>query len=170
MEADAVKSWIQTWLTAWNSHDAYAVAALCAPDIEWTDPALPDPLRGRDAARKFVESTCQTFPDFNIAEVQPACLTSGGQALVSYRMRGTMLGDWAELGFGATGGRIDVRGIDTYEFSGGELWRCTTLYDALGAARQLKILPPVGTAADRWLARAQRIRARVQRRFANRAG
>ncbi len=36
-----------------NAHDPDAVAALCAEDVVWDDPAAPHTLHGRDAVLRF---------------------------------------------------------------------------------------------------------------------
>jgi steroid delta-isomerase-like uncharacterized protein len=164
-----VEEWLDRFLRAWNSHDPDAVVALCAEDIVWSDPAMSEPLQGHARARRFVQSTVTAFPDFQVSDLRAPCLVPGEpRALVQYRMTGTMLGDWDELGFAATGARICVEGIDTYDFRGGLLCGCRTLYDSLDTARQLGILPAAGSRSDRLLARLQHVQARFQRRSAGR--
>jgi hypothetical protein len=87
-----------------------------------------------------------------------------------YRLCGTMLGAWRDLGFAPTNARLDVRGVDSYEFRGELLCRCTTLDDSLDAARQLGILPANASGSARLLARAQNVQARFRRHRAQREG
>jgi hypothetical protein len=81
-------------------------------------------------------------------------------------MTGTMLGRLDGPGFAPTGARIDVQGVDDWTFRDDLMCRCTSYYDSLGLARQLGILPPAGSGAERALARLQGIQARWQRRRA----
>ena len=162
-----VEDWLDRFLRAWNSHEPEAVVGLCTEDIVWSDPAMAEPLQGSDRARRFVESTVTAFPDFQVSDLRAPCLAPGEpRALVQYRMTGTMLGDWDELGFAATGARICVEGIDIYDFRGELLSGCRTLYDSLDTARQLGFLPTAGSHSDRVLARLQHVQARFQRRTA----
>jgi steroid delta-isomerase-like uncharacterized protein len=164
-----VEDWLDRFLRAWNAHDTDAVVALCAEDVVWSDPSMSEPLQGRDRARRFIDSTFTAFPDFQVSDLRAPCLVAAEpRALAQYRMTGTMLGDWDELGFAATGARICVEGIDTYDFRGELLCGCRTLYDSLDTARQLGILPAAGSASDRLLARLQHVQARFQRRSAGR--
>jgi hypothetical protein len=84
-------------------------------------------------------------------------------------MTGTMRGDWEAAGLAATGARIDIVGVDDWTFRDGLLSRYTGHYDSLDFARQLGVLPPVGSVGDRLMARVQHMQARVQRRRAGRA-
>jgi steroid delta-isomerase-like uncharacterized protein len=169
LDRQFVEDWLGQFLEAWNSHDPDAALALCTEDVVWSDPSLPAPLRGRQTARRFIQSTVEAFPDFHVSHLRPPFLSPNEpRVLAQYRMTGTMLGDWEELGFAATGARIDVEGIDAYDFRGELMCGCRTLYDSLGTARQLGILPPPGSRSDRLLARAQHVQARFQRRGAAR--
>ena len=49
----AVEEFALRWGTAWNDHDGDAVAALCAEDLVYDEPALGDTVYGRDAIRNF---------------------------------------------------------------------------------------------------------------------
>jgi steroid delta-isomerase-like uncharacterized protein len=169
LDSQFVEDWLGRFTQAWNSHDPDAVLSLCTEDLVWSDPALPQPLRGHLSARRFLESTLEAFPDFRVSDVQPPYVSaSEPRMLAQYRLTGTMLGDWEELGFAATGARIDVEGVDEYSFRGELMCRCRTLYDSLGTARQLGILPPAGSRGERLLARVQHVQARFQRRAAAR--
>jgi steroid delta-isomerase-like uncharacterized protein len=165
-----VEDWGRRYLEVWNAHDADAVAAFCTEDIVWSDPGLPEPVTGRSGVRAFVQATAQAFPDFHVEELEPPFLSPAAPRVLSpYRMTGTMLGDWEPSGLAATGAHIDVVGVDDWTFRDGLLSRYSTHYDSLGMARQLGILPSVGSVGERLMARAQHLQARVQRRRATRA-
>jgi hypothetical protein len=84
-------------------------------------------------------------------------------------MTGTMLGPWEYTNLAATGRRIDVPGVDEWTFSGELMSHYEAYCDSLGVARQLGILPPSGSAADRAMAGIQHLQARLQRRKAQTA-
>ncbi|GAA2972744.1 nuclear transport factor 2 family protein [Streptomyces enissocaesilis] len=50
------------WEKAWTDLDGDAVAALCAEDLLYDEPALGDTRRGREHVRQHVLSMAQTFP------------------------------------------------------------------------------------------------------------
>jgi steroid delta-isomerase-like uncharacterized protein len=153
------------FLDAWNAHDGEAVAALCAPDVIWRDPAAPEPLHGRDAVHEFVEITATAFPDFRIAQTAfPYVAHDIPRVLAPYRMTGTMLGPVAD--FAPTGRAITIEGVDDWSFRDGLLSGYCTYYDTIDAARQLGVMPMPGTLGDRLFTRLQHAQARIQRRVA----
>lgn len=165
-----VEEWSGRYLEAWNSLDADGVAAMCTEDVVWNDAGLPEPAHGRDGVRAFVRATAHAFADFHVEELErPYISAEEPRVLGRYRMTGTMLGDWPYANLAATGRRIDVLGVDEWTFSGGLMSHYETYYDSLDMARQLGILAPVGSAADRAMARLQHLQARFQRRKAHSA-
>jgi steroid delta-isomerase-like uncharacterized protein len=160
-----MQDWAARYLDAWNAGDAEAIAATCTEDVTWYDPALPETVHGRAAVRTFVEQTFRAFPDFHVDEATPPLLSATEPlALAPYRFTGTMKGAWEPLGIAPTGARVEVRGIDEYRFRDGQLFGYVTYYDSLDMARQLGVLPPAGSGADRLMSRLQPLQARFQRR------
>jgi steroid delta-isomerase-like uncharacterized protein len=160
-----VEDWSKRYVQAWNALDADGVAELCTEDVVWNDPGLPETARGREAVRAFVRASARAFPDFHVEELgQPYMSVDEPRVLSRYRMTGTMLGPWDYTNLAATGRRIDVLGIDEWTFSGELLSHYQACYDSLDMARQLGILPPVGSAPDRAMAALQHLQARFQRR------
>jgi steroid delta-isomerase-like uncharacterized protein len=162
-----VEDWSKRYLEAWNSLDADGVAAMCAEEVVWNDPGLPEPANGREGVRAFVLATAHAFPDFHVEELGRPYISPGEPRVLSrYRMTGTMLGPWEYANLAATGHRIDVLGVDEWTFSGELMSHYRTYYDSLDMARQLGVLPPVGSAADRAMAGLQHLQARFQRQKA----
>jgi steroid delta-isomerase-like uncharacterized protein len=160
-----VEEWARRYLDAWNAHDGQAVAAMCTDDVVWYDAALPAPAHGRDEVRAFIDATARSFPDFRVEEIDPPYVSQVEPiALGRYRMTGTMRGPWEAMGLAATGRRMDVLGVDEWTFRGELLSHYRTYYDSFDMARQLGVLPPAGSAAERAMARLQHLQARFQRR------
>jgi steroid delta-isomerase-like uncharacterized protein len=162
-----VEDWAARYSEAWNSGDGAAVAALCTEDVSWFDPGLPEIVHGRDAVRRFVEDTHRAFSDFHVEELGPP-LISDQEPLVlgPYRMTGTFTGRWEPLQTAPTGARFSLEGIDTWRFRDGLMCKYVTYYDSIGMARQMGVLPPVGSGMYRTMNRVQALRARFQRRRA----
>ena len=170
LDADFLEEWAHRYLEAWNSHDAEAVASMCTEDVIWNDPALPGPARGREAVRAFVEATAKAFPDFHVEETDPpSVLAATPRVLTRYTMTGTMLGAWEASNLAPTGARFSVPGVDEWTFRGELMRHYRSYYDALDMSRQLGILPPAGSGAERIAARLQHLQARFQRRKARKA-
>ncbi|MGH2951238.1 MAG: ester cyclase [Solirubrobacterales bacterium] len=160
-----VEEWSRRYLDVWNSLEADGVAAMCTEDIVWHDPGLPEPAHGREGVRGFVRATASAFPDFHVEELeQPYISAQQPRALAPYRMTGTMLGPWDYANLAATGHRIEVLGVDEWTFRGELMSHYRTYYDSLDMARQLGVLPPPGSPADRAMGTLQHLQARFQRR------
>jgi steroid delta-isomerase-like uncharacterized protein len=139
MDRDFVESWGTNFLEAWNAHDVDAVLALCAEDLTLDDPALPETLHGHDGVRRFAEATFRAFPDFRIEGIEaPYLAPDGPRAVARWRMTGTMEGPWEFMGLPATGRRMDIRGVDIWEFEDERLHRYELVYDGLELAQQLR--------------------------------
>lgn len=165
MDSGFVRDWGRRFLDAWNAHDADAVAAMCAQDILFSDPALPEPAFGREQVRDYVAGAARAFPDYRL-ELLGEPLIAAGEPLVlcRFRMTGTMLGDWEGADIAATGARIDLCGVDEWLFRGEELCRYAAHYDSIAMARQLGVLPPADSLRQRVMAQLQHAQALVQRR------
>ena len=150
------------YLAAWNSRDPEAVAARMAPDVVWIDPAMPEPARGPGEVAQFARDSFTAFPDLSLEEPgDPALTPDSLVAYVPWRMRGTNTGPIDPPGFAPTGRAIVVDGIDVWRFRDGLLWRYEAVYDFNGLAAQLGLVPPRGGAAERTMARMQRLRAKL---------
>jgi steroid delta-isomerase-like uncharacterized protein len=164
-----VEEWAARWLAAWNGHDVETMLSMVTEDVVWDDPALPETYHGREGFRRFVTATFHTFPDVQIEELEPPYLSpTHPKVLTPYRFNGTMLGDWEPANIAATGARVSFEGVDHWEFRDGLLARYDTSYDLLDVSRQMGLLPPIGSRADRLMTRLQHLQARAQRRKATR--
>jgi steroid delta-isomerase-like uncharacterized protein len=160
-----VRSFVERWGEAWNSHDPEQVAALCAEDVELSDPVLLEPARGRAAVQRYLEDVWRAFPDLAIETPEPPLVDVERQrAALPWRISGTMLGPAEPSGFAPTGAHVATEGIDLYEFRDGLLARVRTKYDVMDWGRQLGLVPAHGSRAERIAVKLQKLGARRQRR------
>jgi steroid delta-isomerase-like uncharacterized protein len=128
-EPAAVTEIFQRWEKAWNNHDGNAVAALCAADLVYDEPALGDTVHGRDAIRNFVVMIDAAFPDHKFFQEGLYADLARPAVLVAWRFSGT---------HAATGKKVEFHGDDRLAFSKDGLisaYRC--LYDNDLVLRQL---------------------------------
>jgi steroid delta-isomerase-like uncharacterized protein len=164
VDQEFIRGFVDRWVAGWNGHDVDAIANLCAEDVLWDDPALAAPERGRDAVRQYLRGTFSMFPDLAFALPHPPMVgVDGPRAAQVWRMSGTMLGSDPWAGFAATGNRIDVEGIDIYEFRDGVVSHYRGRYDLSEVARQLGIAPARGGRPERVMAFLQRTSVRLRR-------
>ena len=51
---------------AWNNHDVDGSLELYSDDIVWQDVGIPEPLRGKEAVRQYVQGWFSAFPDIKL--------------------------------------------------------------------------------------------------------
>ncbi len=134
-----------------NAHDPDAVAALCAEDIVWEDPAAPHTLRGRDAVRSFHRDIMfAALPDTHIELIDGPYLALDGSGVAArLRISGTMTGALTPPGFAPTGGRVGFETAEFSQFDNGLLARHTVVMNMLEVARQIGAVPQAGSVGDR---------------------
>jgi hypothetical protein len=82
----------------------------------------------------------------------------------AWRMEGTHSGPLDPPGFAPTGRRIDVDGIDVWDFADGRIERYRAYYDMALVVRQLGVMPSPGSRGERVGVMLQRAQARFARR------
>jgi steroid delta-isomerase-like uncharacterized protein len=161
---------VQRLVDAWNARNLDDFIALLAHDIEWYDPAMPEPpVRGRAAVRAFAEAVLQAFPDFTY-EIQPpiCCAPDGSRCAVVWRISASHLHALQPAGYAPTGRRANIEGVDVLDIRDGQVARILTAFDMLSAAEQLlgmKLRPVPGTWRGRLVVTVQRMLARVRRSY-----
>ncbi|MEH0433249.1 MULTISPECIES: ester cyclase [Streptomyces] len=117
----AVEALCERWEKAWNEHDSDAVAALCAEDLVYDEPALGETAYGPDSIRDFVSRMARTFPDYAFTRIGLYAEVTRRAVLVAWRFSGTLAG---------TDRRVEFHGDDRLELGEDGLihaYRC--LYD-----------------------------------------
>ena len=165
VDAAFVSDFVERWLAAWNSRDPEQLLALCADDILWDDPALPETVRGHAPVREYLVSTWRGFPDLTFEVIGAPYLTQDeGGAALHWRVHGTMLGPIEPPGFAPTGARVEGDGVDLYGFRDGLLSNYASRYDLSDWMRAMGLLPEPGSRTERVGLFFQRLGARRARR------
>ena len=121
-------------------------------------------LRGAKEVREFFEGLFAAVPDMTTTyEVVAA---SDGTAVVEWRMRGNFTGAPFQ-DIDATGKPLELRGVDLMTIEDDRIARNTAYYDGMDFARQLGMLPPLGSSAEATMKKAfnasTKLRARLKR-------
>lgn len=155
----------QRYIAAWNECDTALMAELITEDIVWADPALPEPARSIPEVQEFMRTSFRAFPDLRFSEPEPRHLSVvGDQVAWAWSMEGTMRGYIDPPGFAPTGATFKVDGVDLWMMRDGRIARYRAFYDLNDFVRQLGILPPAGSRAERATVTLQRLQARLSRR------
>ena len=146
--------------------DARDVAAL---RTVWTDATVErfpsGTVHGADGMSAYFERLFAAVPDLRMRVI--ALAENGEDVFVHWRMTGTHTGAPYE-GIDATGKTLAIDGMDHFVIRDGTIATNFVVFDQMQFARQIGMLPPDGSAADRATKAAfnakTRLLARVRRR------
>ncbi len=136
---------------AWNSHDIEKFLAICDDNIIWHDVASPQPYRGKEGARQFIQGWITALPDLNYQEKNR--LVTEDAVAVEFEFSGTNSGPiQIAPGAGAvaaTGKKVTAaKGTYFGRIRGGKWVEFSSYPDVAGLMMQLGLMPkPGGTAA-----------------------
>ncbi len=117
---------------------------------------------GPDSIISYFEAIFAALPDFHIQIVGLA--EQGDDVFVQWRLSGTHSGA-AWQGIAPTGTRVELDGIDHFVVREGKVESNFVVFDQLQFARQIGLMPPDGSAADRALKAAFNAKTRLLRRL-----
>jgi ketosteroid isomerase-like protein len=173
--AEELADFLGRWETAWNTHDLDLLTSLVTEDIVWEDPAMfGETVHGRGEFRAFTAILLDAFPDVHFEGIgEPYLALEGAGLTLPWRMTGTFTGELAHWGeryrakrptWAPTGRRLDLTGVDLYEFRDGLISNWTISYDLYGFCQQVGLFPSGERDVPRLALRAQRLVAARMRR------
>jgi steroid delta-isomerase-like uncharacterized protein len=118
------------------------VIELVADDYVGHEPSSPEPIRGKQGFREFVERYLTGFPDGRITVDRQ--IAEGDLVVNRWTARGTNTGEL--LGMPPTGKQVTVTGITIGRIEGGKLREDWTSWDTLGMLQQLGVVPELAPA------------------------
>lgn len=132
----------EEFLASWDSHDVDRGLAVLSEDVVWYDVASPEPMRGKAAARPYLQAWYTAFPDLK-SKVKDRVVTEDRVA-TEIEFTGTNQGS---LQFSAAGPAIaptgkQVRGKGTYflHIRDGKIIELHTYPDTMGLMMQLGLM------------------------------
>jgi len=160
----AVEQRVRSYFDAMDRRDAAAMAE------HWRDDGVEDLvpvglLRGKAELREFTEATFRAVPD---ARTTVGRLVAGeSSCAVEWRLEGTFDGA-PFMDIEPTGTHVEIRGFDLFELEDGQIVSNTAYYDGASFARQIGMLPPDGSGAERAMKSAFNAVTKVRRAVAER--
>jgi steroid delta-isomerase-like uncharacterized protein len=141
----AVETQIRNHMEAIANRDLETIAAGWHEDgVEELVPT--GVLRGRQAIVRNLADIFAAMPD---CETTVTRLIAGEtQAACEWRMEGTFTGV-AYQGLEPTGKRVEIRGLELFELEDGLITSTTVYYDSMSFARQIGMMPPLDSGAER---------------------
>jgi steroid delta-isomerase-like uncharacterized protein len=152
--------------------DAIAARDPRAIGEHWHEDGVDDivPLgvkRGRREIEEFFRELFAATPDLETTVTR--VVAGEKQAAVEWRMRGTFDGAPFQ-GIEPTGRPVEMRGLDMLEVEDGKLRSITGYYDGAEYARQIGMLPPQDSGAERAMASAFNAVTKLRRAVNERRG
>lgn len=146
---------------AYATRDIDAIMACWAPDAMERSP-LGDEYVGHEALRAFFTEFYGAFPDCTAVPVR--IVEQGDVAVVQHHMKGTFSGRPFQ-GLLANGKTWEFDSVDVIQVRDGLVARIDVFFDGMVAARQIGLLPPPDTAAERVMKSLMNARTRLARKL-----
>ncbi len=131
----------------------------------WTDATVQrfpqQTCVGADAIAAYFAEAFAALPDFHMEMVR--LIAEGDDVFVHWHLTGTHSGAPFQ-GIAPTGRRVALDGMDHFVLRDGVVVSNFVVYDQMQFARQIGMLPADGSAGDRALKTAFRLRSRLSRR------
>lgn len=165
--AQSAEDVVRASFAALANRDLDGMSALYHPDV--VEDVVPvGILRGRAAVLEFFGGLFAAVPDLETTVGR--LVTDGGERVaVEWRMKGTFEGGQFQ-GIDPTGKRVDMRGFDLFEVRDGQIVTNTGYYDGNEFARQIGMMPPQDSSAERALKSAFNAVTKVRRTISERTG
>jgi steroid delta-isomerase-like uncharacterized protein len=129
----------------WNRRNLDVIEDWIAPDFVGHYTSQPEPVRGRDGFRRFVDETVTAFPDARMTILDT--IVDGDTVVSRVELRGTHAGRL--LGFAPTGQEVAVTFVGIERYRDGLCVEEWVYSDDLALSRQIKALPEAGSRAER---------------------
>jgi steroid delta-isomerase-like uncharacterized protein len=153
---------VRSYFDAADRRDVDAMVSCWAPTGGIERIAAIGELRVPDELRTFFEGLFRAVPDSDFQVLD--FVADGNQVAVRWRSTGTFCGGPFQ-GIDPTGARIDLDGIDLLTVEDGLIRRNDAYYDGTQFARQIGLLPPRDSTAERRMAAAFNARTRISKRL-----
>jgi steroid delta-isomerase-like uncharacterized protein len=162
----AVEQHARSYFDAFARRDPDGMAAHWDPDgVEEVVPMSP--LRGPAAIAAYFRELFAAVPDLEATVSR--VVTDDRHAAVEWRATGSFDGAPFQ-GIAPTGRRIELRGFDLLEIEEGRILSNTVYFDGASFARQIGMLPPQDSGAERAMKNAFNAVTRVRRAISERTG
>ncbi len=120
-------------------------------------------LRAPDGYRQWFGNLFRAFPDMEFEILDMA--VEGDRAAVRWRATGTFTGDTRFEGFVANGASLEMEGLDLLTIRDGLIRENRAYTNGMEIARQLGVMPPAGSAAEKAMAAAFNLKTRAVARL-----
>lgn len=125
-------------------------------------------LKAPEGVREFFGEMFKTMPDFSMSVTD--LVAYGDKAAVRWAATGTFNGEGKFQGIAPTGKRIEVEGLDLLTIRDGLIQENHAYTNGMEMARQMGLMPPLGSAPDRAMLGAMNAKTAAGKRLRKLAG
>jgi steroid delta-isomerase-like uncharacterized protein len=126
---------LESWLAAWNSHDAASLGMMMSDDVVYFDAGFAGLQRGRDAAmERGVWVFLRGVPDLHWA-LRGEPIVGHDSIAWEWTLTGTHTGTWG--GIRPTRQQLQLKGVSLMRMRDGRVVEVASYYDSLTLNRQL---------------------------------
>ena len=132
-------------IAAWNAHDVERAAAVFPDDVVWHDTGSPQPFKGKDAIRQYLQGWFTAFPDIKITVTNR--VVTEDQVASELNFTGTNTGDLQlapAATIPATGKMVNGKGTYFVRYKNGRPVEVHSYPDLAGMMMQLGLMPMPG--------------------------
>jgi steroid delta-isomerase-like uncharacterized protein len=159
---------VRSLFEAFNDGDLDRAVATVTDDFELVDAAAGQTFHGRNGCRQWLAMFRTALPD---ARTEIINLFADGERVASEHVgRGTHDGRFVTPAgtIPPTGRQVELRIGEVYEVREGKITRLVAYYDSATMMRQLGLLPPSGSGAERAMTALMGAGVKVKRALARR--
>ncbi|MBI3554422.1 MAG: SgcJ/EcaC family oxidoreductase [Elusimicrobia bacterium] len=130
-------TFVDSYMAAWNAHDAAKAAAFFADDGVYFDTTVGTPQKGRDAVRRnVIEVFMKAAPNLTWSRDAKAPIIGPEGIAFEWSFKGTNTGAW-DANTPATNKPFEFKGVSFVMIKNGKIEYQGDYYDALSFQKQL---------------------------------
>jgi hydroxyacylglutathione hydrolase len=146
------------YFEAIDAHDVQSAAAMWAPEGR-EDVRGQGVFIGPEGVREYIGSLMEAIPDLKMEIVDTT--TEDERCALHWRFSGTFAGPGSFNGIAPTGHRMELEGVDVLTVRDGLIHANDAFTDTMAVPRQIGMMPPLGSSAERRMMGAFNVKTRV---------
>ena len=146
------------YFEAIGAHDVDGAAAMWAPDGR-EDVRGQGLFIGPEGLREFIGNLVEAIPDLRVEIVSTTA--EEDRCALHWRFSGTFAGPRSFNGIAPTGHHMELEGVDVLTVSDGLIQSNEAFTDTMSVARQIGMMPPLGSSAEQRLTSAFNVKTRL---------
>lgn len=129
----------QSFIEAWNSHDAEKLISLFSDEFQYNEVASGRSFTNNEALTSYFERTIAGIPDTKFEVI--SIFANDNYAAVEWIWKGTNSVGWDYMGIPATGKTIELPGVSVMEIVNGKIIRNSDYWDWNSFMQSIGVAP-----------------------------